>query len=162
MTVAIYAGSFDPITLGHEDVIQRAAHVFDRVIVAVGVNSSKRYIFDKDERVTLALTALDRISRKEVEVAPFEGLLVDFCKAQRASVMIRGLRALTDFDYELGIAHVNWTQAPEIETMFFVTKPAYSFVSSSMVKEIARGGGDLSKFVADDVAQALRAKFPRP
>jgi pantetheine-phosphate adenylyltransferase len=158
---AVYAGSFDPVTLGHVDLIARASNIFDQVIVGIGVNSSKKPTFSTEERIQLIAAACSDLGHN-IEVTAFEGLLVNFCKKVGASVIIRGLRAVTDFEYELGIAHANATQVPEIDTYFLPTKPEFSFVSASVVREIAKYGGDLHKYVPPVVSEALREKFKVP
>jgi len=182
MTVAVYAGSFDPPTHGHLDLIYRASRTFDRIIVGVGVNSSKKPLFETQERITLIRRCLEadwkesqswRPAKTEaadparIEVVSFGGLLVDFCAESGATVIVRGLRAVTDFEAELGIAHANASMVPHIDTFFLPTKPRFSFVSSSTVREIARhpsktGWGNLHKYVPATVIKALREKFPDP
>lgn len=163
MTKAVYAGSFDPITLGHMDLIERAFRTFDEVVIAIGVNSAKKPTFPIEERIELIkASALIGSWEPRITIASFDGLLVNFCKTIGANVIIRGLRAVSDFEYELGIAHANASQAPNIDTFFLPTKPEFSFVSSSIVREIARYGGDLSKYVTPIVEKALRAKFQVP
>lgn len=154
---AIYAGSFDPITLGHTAIIERAVKVYDRVTVAIGVNPNKRGLFSLEERRTLIESSVP----KGVEVLSFEGLLVDFAKRMNAGVLLRGLRLLTDFEHEFQLALGNRDLAPEIETVFMMTASEYVYVSSSLVKEIAMNGGDSSRYVPPAVHQALLAKFPR-
>jgi pantetheine-phosphate adenylyltransferase len=160
MTTAVYAGSFDPVTLGHLDVIQRAAKCFDTLVIGIGINSAKKTLFTSDERAEMLLTAC-RTLYPDVyaEVARFDGLLVNFCQKLGAKVIIRGLRAVTDFEYELGIAHANSSQAPEVYTFFLPTKPEFSFVSSSVVRELAKHGGKLDHYVPKNVEEALRKKF---
>jgi pantetheine-phosphate adenylyltransferase len=155
MTTAVYAGSFDPITLGHKDIIIRARMIFDVVIIAVGYNPAKKTLFSVNERIDL----INKSIGNGVEVLPFEGLLVDFCQKHQASVIVRGLRAVTDFEYELGLAAVNRTQNAAIETVFFPTHHELSFTSSSTVKEIARLNGKLSPYVSPHVEKALKLKF---
>lgn len=160
MTTAVYAGSFDPITLGHQNIIHRAVGLFDKLIIAIGVNSSKKPLFSNEERMALISRACGPlISAREIEVATFDGLLVNFCLKRNARVIVRGLRAASDFEYELGIAQANKTQQPDIETVFLNTDPNYSFVASSIVKEIARYGGNVRAFVAPEVEHALWKKF---
>ena len=160
MTIAVYAGSFDPVTLGHWSIMQRAAGLFDKLIVAIGVNSSKKVLFSTEERLSLIRRACGPlISARSIEVESFEGLLVDYCVKKGARVIVRGLRAASDYDYELGIAQANKTQQPDIETVFFSTEPKYSFVASSTVKEIARYGGNVREFVSPEVEHALWKKF---
>lgn len=162
MTTAVYAGSFDPVTLGHLDLIRRAALRFDRLIVGIGRNSQKKSVFTMDERIELIRKSLPPSEPPICEVLNFSGLLVDFCKQNRATVIVRGLRAVTDFEAELGIAHANASMASEIDTFFLPTKPQFSFVSSSTVREIAShdseaGWASLSKYVSPVVIEALRA-----
>ena len=149
----IYPGSFDPITNGHLDVIERAAKLFDRVIVAVAVNSSKVPLFSKDQRqeqITEAVAALGN-----VEVDAFDGLLVDFARDQKAQAIIRGLRAVSDFEFEFQLALMNRKLEPEIETIFMMPHETYTFLSSKLVKEVAQLGGDVSAFVPPHVEHAL-------
>lgn len=155
MTVAVYAGSFDPLTLGHTNLILRASKAFDKLIVGVGVNSSKKYLFSQEERVRLLRTSVP----DTVKVIPFEGLLVKFCKEVDATVIVRGLRAVTDFEQELGIAHANADQDPDIDTFFLPTQPTFSFVSSTVVREIAKHGGKVDHYVNSYVEKALLEKF---
>lgn len=157
--VAVYAGSFDPITLGHLDVIIRASRVFSKVIVGVGINSSKAPFFLPGDRKDLILRVRDENKLLNVEVEIFAGLLVDFCRERDASVIVRGLRFGSEFETELNIAHTNSALCPEIETVFLGTSPGHSFVSSSNAREVARYAGDLSKFVPDLVAAAMRKKI---
>jgi pantetheine-phosphate adenylyltransferase len=157
MRRAVCPGSFDPVTLGHLDVVRRAAGLFDEVVVAVGVNPSKSRLFSAEERIAMLERACARIER--VRVASFTGLLTDFCTAQDASAIVKGLRAGTDFDYELPMAHMNTTLAPGVETVYLPTSAGWSFVSSSLVKEVAGFGGDISRFVPDFVDEALRKRL---
>jgi pantetheine-phosphate adenylyltransferase len=161
--IAVYAGSFDPITLGHANIIHRAAGIFEKLHVAIGVNSSKKPLFETEERLDLIKRSLGPlISSREIVVESFEGLLVNHCVKIGADVIVRGLRAASDFDYELGIAQANKTQQPSIETVFLNTDPNYSFVASSIVREIARYGGNVRAFVAPEVEHALWKKFDVP
>ena len=152
---AIYAGSFDPPTIGHIDVIRRGAALFDELVVAVGNNPAKRYWFDLDQRESLLRESLGQVAN--VRVIRFSGLLVHAAEEQGAQVILRGLRALSDFDLEFrnGLANRDLTG---IETMFLLTEPANIFVSSSLVKEIAGNGGDVSRYVPGPVLDALRAR----
>jgi pantetheine-phosphate adenylyltransferase len=160
MRTAVYPGSFDPITLGHVDVLQRAAGVFDRVVVAVLVNPRKAPAGEADARVAaireaVAETLPDLVGRIEVRV--FDGLTVDACRVVEARHIVRGLRVISDFEAELQMAHMNRHLAPEIDTVFFMTALEYGYLSSSLVKEIARFGGDVSAMVPAGVAARLRA-----
>ena len=153
---AVYPGSFDPVTYGHLDVIQRAAARFDRLIVACLRNATKAPLFDLDERVEL----LGKVTADlgNVEVAVFEGLLVDFCKDRGVRLIVKGLRAVSDFEYELQMAQMN-SRLGDVETLFLSTSPVYSFLSSSLVKEVARFGGDVADFVPPVVAEHLERRL---
>lgn len=151
--IAVYPGTFDPITNGHSDLVKRAAKIFDRVIVAIARNPGKEPAFNIDERVELAGTVLEGISG--VEIVGFDNLLVDFVKQRDAQVILRGLRAVSDFDYEFQLAGMNRHLDPEIETVFLTPSEKYSYISSSLVREIAALGGDVSKFVHVKVKAAL-------
>ncbi|HUP15435.1 MAG TPA: pantetheine-phosphate adenylyltransferase [Acidimicrobiia bacterium] len=153
MTAALCPGSFDPPTNGHLDVINRAIEVFDRVVVGVVHNPSKTPFFGAEERVAL----LDEMVGGRAEVQAFEGLLVDFARVKNVDVVVKGLRAISDFDYELQMAQMNYTLAG-METLFIPTNPQWSYLSSSLVREVARLGGDVDTLVPDNVAKALRAK----
>lgn len=157
-TTAIYPGTFDPITYGHIDLINRAASLFDKVIVAIAINPGKQPMFSLDERVTLAKQTVDELTN--VEVCGFEGLLVNEALSMGANVIIRGLRAVSDFEYELQLATMNRRMQPKVETLFLTPAENLSFVSSSLVKEIAVLGGDVSEFVAPCVQTALKNKLP--
>lgn len=159
MSVAIYAGSFDPPTNGHLDLMERAARLFPRVIVAIGVNPTRKALFSVEERVELLRAVSSGVAN--VDVDSFQGLLVDYARRQGARVIVRGLRVGTDFDYELQIAHANADLAPEIDTIFLPTRSNYGFVSASMVREIASHGGDISRFAPANVCAALARKFGR-
>jgi pantetheine-phosphate adenylyltransferase len=156
--VGIYPGSFDPITRGHEDLIRRSLAFVDRVIVAVAINVAKQPLFTPDERLALIRTAVDD---PRVDVRSFEGLLVDFARASGASVIVRGLRAVSDFEYEFQMALMNRTLAPAIETVFLVPAFDLTYLSSSLVREVARFGGDVSALVHPAVQQALKRKYQR-
>ena len=158
MRTAIYAGSFDPITRGHEDLIRRSLEFVDRLIVAVATNSSKQPLFSVDERVALiqAATADD----PRVDVRSFSGLLVDFAAREKANLLIRGLRAVSDFEYEYQMALMNRHLSPKLETVYMVPSLDTTYISASLVREIARYGGNLSSLVHPAVADALRAKNP--
>ncbi|HYT74822.1 MAG TPA: pantetheine-phosphate adenylyltransferase [Vicinamibacterales bacterium] len=156
--IAVYPGSFDPITKGHEDLIHRSLEFVDQLIVAVAVNVVKQPLFSLDERVALIKQA---IPDKRLEVQSFEGLLAEFAKKVGASVIIRGLRAVSDFEYEFQMALMNRNLAPKIETVFLVPAFDLTFVSSSLVREVARFGGDVSPLVDPTVQQALKRKFSK-
>lgn len=151
--IAIYPGTFDPMTRGHEDVVQRAARIFSRVLVAVAGSTGKNTMFDIDERVALAREVLADIDN--VEVVPFEGLLNRFAVEQGNAVLVRGLRAIGDFEYEVQLANLNRLMEPSIETIFVAASQDYQFLSSSMVREIASLDGDVSGFVHPVVNAAL-------
>ena len=155
-TSAIYPGSFDPITNGHVDIIERGLKVFDRLIIAVLENPKKRPLFTTKERVRMIQDIF--ASKKEVEVRAFDGLLVDFARAQGTRVVIRGLRAVSDFEYEFQMALMNRSLAPDIETFFMMPSVAYSFLSSNVVREVAGLGGSVEGLVPGPVARKLRAK----
>ena len=157
MTCAVYPGTFDPITNGHTDLVQRASRLFERVIVAVAVNAGKDPAFSIQERVDLARQAMADLPG--VEVASFDSLLVDFAHQQGASVIIRGLRAVSDFDYEFQLAGMNRRLAPDIETLFLTPAEQYAYISSSLVREIASLGGDVSPFVHPAVGAALNSRM---
>lgn len=154
---AIYPGTFDPITNGHTDLIQRASRLFDKVIVAIAAHSGKQPAFALQERVALASQVLAGIDK--VEVCGFDILLVEFARQKRADVILRGLRAVSDFEYEFQLTGMNRKLAPQIETLFLMPAEQYTYISSSLVKEVARLGGDVSGFVHDTVFQALRNKL---
>lgn len=157
MATAIYPGSFDPVTRGHLDIIKRAARINDRLIVAVLNNSAKSPLFTVEERVEMLRECCKAIPNVTVE--SFGGLTVDFAKKRHATVMVRGLRAVTDFENEIQLAHTNHALMPGIETMFLATSIKWSYLSSTIVKEAARYGSDISKFVTPNVEQAVRQKF---
>jgi len=154
--IAVYPGSFDPITRGHEDLIRRARAFADRVIVAVAVNVAKQPLFTLEERVALIRQTVEDPS---VEVRSFDGLLAEFARTAGASVIVRGLRAVSDFEYEFQMALMNRNLAPKIETVFLVPAFDLTFVSSSLVREVARFGGDVSQLVDPTVQKALKRKF---
>jgi pantetheine-phosphate adenylyltransferase len=158
--VAVYAGSFDPPTLGHLDLMQRAGNLFDRVIIAVGKHPTKNPLFSFNERMDL----LNEVTRgiPNLTIDSFDGLLYQYCERVGARVIVRGLRAATDFEYELQIAHANADMAPHIDTIFLPTRTNYGFVSASLVREIASHGGDVSHYAPAAVCEALRRKFQRP
>lgn len=155
-TIGVYAGSFDPITRGHEDLIRRALAFVDRLIVAVTTNVNKQPLFSVSERVAMIRTSIGDESR--VDVQPFDGLLVDFARAQGAKLLIRGLRAVADFEYEYQMALMNRHLAPPLETIFMVPSLDTSYISSSLVREVARFGGSLQSLVHPDIATALERR----
>jgi pantetheine-phosphate adenylyltransferase len=150
---AVYPGTFDPITNGHFDLIQRAARFYDRLVIAVADNKNKESLFTLEKRVQLAKQVTKNLAN--VEVVGFSGLLVDFVKEVNGHVLLRGLRAVSDFEYEFQLASMNRKLAPEIETMFMTPAEQYSFISSSLVREISALGGDVTDFVSPEVATAL-------
>ena len=156
-TIAIYAGSFDPITKGHEDLIHRSCEFVDRLVVAVARNSAKKALFTADERVDLIRLAAG--DDPCVEVKQFQGLLVDFAREVGASLIIRGLRAVSDFEYEFQMALMNRNLSPGLETVFMVPSVETTYISSSIIREIAQYGGSLEGLVHPAVAEALRARF---
>ncbi len=157
MRTAIYPGSFDPVTFGHLDIIQRASHVMDHLIVGVLNNNSKSPLFSVEERVKMLKEVTAHLPN--VEVQSFGGLLVDFAVQSKASVIIRGLRAITDFEYELQMSQTNRKIAPNVDTIFFTTNLKYAYLSSSIVKEVAMFGGNIDEFVPPMIAQYVRDKF---
>ncbi len=157
MITAVYPGTFDPITNGHADLVARAARLFEEVIVAVARDTAKETFCEIDERVALAREVLAGFDN--VEVVSFSGLLVEFCRKRGAQVVIRGLRAVSDFEYEFQLASMNRRLAPEIETLFLTPAEQYAFISSSLVREIARLGGDVAEFVHPAVQKALADRF---
>ena len=159
MKTAVYPGTFDPITCGHGDIVRRAAILFDRVIVAVAVNAGKQPVWNVNERVELARKVLADLPN--VEVVPFDNLLIEFAKQHGAGIILRGLRAVSDFEYEFQLAGMNRQLAPEVDTVFLTPAEKYSYISSSLIREIARLGGDVSPFVHPRVDAALRERFAR-
>ncbi len=159
MTPAIYPGSFDPITNGHIDIVKRARKLFPKLYVAVVANPHKNHLFTLEERVDLTRAALNEAGINGLEVISFDGLLIECARTLGADAIIRGLRANLDFEYEFQMALTNRDLAPEFESVFFMTAKRYSFLSSSIVKEVCRYGGDISTFVPSSVADALRRKL---
>jgi pantetheine-phosphate adenylyltransferase len=155
--LAIYPGTFDPITNGHLDLVRRALPLFDHLIVAVGQNPGKRPLFDAAERVALARESLGGLDRVEIEM--FDGLLAEFAKEKGAVAIIRGLRAVSDFEFEFQMALMNRRLAPEIETVYLMPNEKYTYLSSALIKDVARHGGDVSRFVPEAVVRILREKF---
>jgi len=155
---AMYPGSFDPITNGHIYIAERAASIFDELVVGVLINKNKKYTFSIEERESMTREALSHLPN--VKVKSFDGLLVDFMRAERSRVIIRGLRALSDFEYEFQLALMNRQLAPEIETFFIVTDAKYSYLSSGVVKEVFHFGGSIKDMVPPGVFRRLRERFP--
>ncbi len=154
--IAVYPGTFDPITLGHEDIVSRAANLFDEVIVAVAGSTSKKTLFSLEERVALATAVFDT---PNVKVVGFDGLLMQFVQEQGAQMVIRGLRAASDFEYEFQLAGMNRKLYPKLETLFLTPSEQYMFVSSSLVREVAHLGGNVHQFVSQNVEDAIKKKL---
>ncbi len=155
--LAVYPGTFDPVTFGHTDLVGRAARVFDQVVVAIAESPHKKPLFSLDERIAMARRAM--ADHHNVEVLGFDNLLMDFVKSINAKVIVRGLRAVSDFEYEFQLASMNRHLESTVETLFMTPDEDFSFISSSLVKEIARLGGKVSEFVGPEVEAALRARF---
>ena len=149
MKIAVFPGSFDPITIGHVDLVKRALPLFDKIVVAIGVNSQKKYLFDLDQRIKW----LEKVFADDdrIEVGSFEGLTVDFCKDIGARYLLRGLRNASDFDYEKTISQLNHIIGNQVETVFLISRPEYSHISSTIVREIIRGGGDIRPFLPSEI-----------
>jgi pantetheine-phosphate adenylyltransferase len=158
--VAIYPGSFDPITNGHVDILRRALRLFDRVVVGLAENVRKQPLFTSSERADMIRASIGEDPRVEIDV--FEGLLVDYARKRGAAAIIRGLRAIADFEYEFQFAHMNRHLAPDVETVFLMTSDDSFYVSSSLVKEVATMGGDITRIVPPAVVTALRTKLQPP
>ena len=154
---AVYAGSFDPITLGHLNIATRGASLVDRLIIAVGENPKKNYTFPIQERISMITESVAHI--ENIEVHSFHGLLVDYCHKMDANIILRGLRAATDFDFEFQIGLANMDMAPDIETIFLLSEPQNIFISSSLVKEIATHGGDIRQYLPEPALRAIVNKF---
>lgn len=154
--IAIYPGSFDPVTKGHIDILERASKMFDKVIIAVLKNSNKKSFLPIEDRVELIKDSIKEI--KNAQVGFFEGLTVEYARKMGASFLIRGLRAVSDFEYEMQLSQANMSIAPDIGTVFLITKPKYNFISSGIVKELASFGEDVSKFVPNSVVEYLKNK----
>lgn len=158
---ALYPGTFDPITYGHLDILERASSLFEEVVITVAVNTRKESVFTEAERVSLIKQSLEgKAWAKNVRVVAFTGLLVDHARELKVNTLIRGVRQLSDFEYEFRMALMNRRLAPEIDTVFLMPQEQLTFVSATIVREVAYWGGDLSQFVPDHVAAALRQKFP--
>ena len=155
--IAIYPGSFDPFTYGHMDIVHRGLEIFDTVVIAVANNSDKNSLFTVAERVEMINQLVEHNSHVKVET--FDGLLVDYVVSKKARVILRGLRAVTDFEFEFQLAQMNHTVCQQVETLFMMTSPKFAYLSSSIVKEVGRLGGDISKFVQPLVKEELEKKF---
>jgi pantetheine-phosphate adenylyltransferase len=155
-TIAIYPGTFDPITLGHIDLAKRAAKLFDQVVIGIAENTKKQTLFTLDERVEMASKVLAKHSN--IKVISFKGLLVEFARQQNATILLRGMRAVSDFEFEFQLASMNRSLAPQIESVFLTPTEKYSFLSSTLVREVAQLGGDVSAFVHPLVNDALKEK----
>jgi pantetheine-phosphate adenylyltransferase len=153
--IAVYSGTFDPFTLGHEDVVRRAAGLFDQLVIAVAVAHHKKTLFSIERRVAILQAACKSIAN--VAVLPFDGLIMDFCAAQNACAVVRGIRNLTDFDYEAQMAAMNRKLRPQVETLFLLPDAALACISSTLVREISKLGGDVGQMVSPEVATALAA-----
>jgi pantetheine-phosphate adenylyltransferase len=159
-TLALYPGSFDPITFGHLDILQRATELFDKIILTIAINSRKEAVFTGDEREALLKKCLQgKAWADKVEIEQFSGLLVNFAKQKKAQTLIRGVRQISDFEYEFRMALTNRRLAPEVDTVFLMPNEHLTFISASLVKEVAFWGGDLSSFVPEHVADALLKKL---
>ncbi len=157
--IAVYAGTFDPITFGHIDLVERATTIFDRIIIGIAASPSKQPLFSLEERVNLCSEVLR--AHQHVEVIGFDSLLLDFVKKHGANVILRGLRTVTDFDYEFQLASMNRHLSPEIESIFLMPDENYMYISSNLVREIAKLDGDVSAFVPERVMQALKEKYQK-
>ncbi len=161
-TLALYPGSFDPITFGHLDILERAANLFEDVLVTVAVNKEKRSVFTGDERIALINECLEgKAWAKNIKVDQFTGLLVNHAKKLKAKTLVRGVRQISDFEYEFRMALTNKRLAPEVDTIFLMPDEEFTFISASLVKEIAYWDGDLTSFVPENVAEALKKKFKK-
>ena len=168
MIIGIYAGCFDPITLGHLDIIKRSFSFCDKLIIGIGVNPAKKTLFtDKEREKQIASTIYDIYKGDDffkianVKVQTFQGLLVEFAKVEKATILIRGIRSVSDFEYELTLANANKILAPGVQTVFLPTSPELAVVSSSLVKEVARYNGDISSFVPKNIEEALKTAFAK-
>lgn len=157
MVKAIYAGTFDPITNGHIDIVTRSLRFCDRLVIAIGINPNKKTMFSEEERTDLIRHTFAHFAN--IKVVSFQGLLVEYAKQIEANVLVRGIRSVSDFEYEINLANINKVLSPSIETVFLPTSPELAVVSSSMVKEVAKLGGDIARFVPDHVMKAVQSKF---
>ncbi len=157
---AIYPGSFDPLTNGHMDILERAAEMFEKIYITVAVNNRKTAVFNGEERVALIQEAIiDKPWKDKIEIEQFTGLLIDYARKKNVRILLRGVRQISDFEYEFRMALTNRRLAPEIDTLFLMPDEQLTFISATIVKEVAAWGGDLSSFVPDHVAEALQKKF---
>ena len=160
MKLAVYPGSFDPFTLGHKDILLRSSKIFDKVIVAIGENHGKQNLFSIEERISDIANEINDIGiESHVSVESFSGLIVDFALSKKANILIKGVRGPVDYDYELQMAGMNSTMNPDIETIFLISRPEYSYISSSLVKQIALMKGDYSNFVSPLMQKAIKSKI---
>ena len=160
MKLAVYPGSFDPFTLGHKDILLRSSKIFDKVIVAIGENHGKQNLFSIEERISDIRSEINDLGiESHVSVESFSGLIVDFARNKKASILIKGVRGPVDYDYELQMAGMNSTMNPDIETIFLISRPEYSYISSSLVKQIALMKGDYSNFVSPLMQKAIKSKI---
>tara|TARA_B100000029_G_scaffold475278_1_gene518395 strand:+ start:11 stop:493 length:483 start_codon:yes stop_codon:yes gene_type:complete len=160
MKLAVYPGSFDPFTLGHKDILLRSSKIFDKVIVAIGENHGKQNLFSIEERISDIANEINDIGiESHVSVESFSGLIVDFAISKKANILIKGVRGPVDYDYELQMAGMNSTMNPDIETIFLISRPEYSYISSSLVKQIALMKGDYSNFVSPLMQKAIKSKI---
>lgn len=160
---ALFPGTFDPITYGHIDLLDRASHLFDQIIVTIAVNNTKNSVFTGDEREELIRKSIaGKPWEKKIEIDQFKGLLIDYAKLKKVRFLIRGVRQLSDFEYEFRMALTNRRLSPDVDTVFLMPDEQLTFISASLVREVAYWGGDLSSFVPDIVAQALKEKFQKP
>ena len=161
MSLAVYPGSFDPFTLGHRDILLRSLKIFDKVVIAVGVNQNKKTLFTADERVEMIKKEISEIkleNNNDVKVECFEGLIVDLASKHNASSLIKGVRGPVDYDYEAQMAGMNTVMCPDLETIFLMSKPEFSFIHSSLVKQISLMGGNVTGFVSDSIKSQLKTK----
>ncbi|WP_181702858.1 pantetheine-phosphate adenylyltransferase [Chthonobacter albigriseus] len=164
MRTALYSGSFDPITFGHIDVVRRAARLFETLVIAIGVHHAKKALFSAEERISMIGRAVESIRAEtgaQIEIVTFDGLVVDAARAHGAGVIVRGIRNTTDFDYEAQMAGMNAALAPEIDVIYLAASADVRHIASSLVRQVAALGGDLSAFVPPDVADMLKARTPR-
>ena len=161
MTLAVYPGSFDPFTLGHRDILLRSLKIFDEIVIAVGVNQNKKTLFSPQERVKMIeneVKNIDMPKKNKVKVECFEGLIVDLARKYNAISLIKGVRGPVDYDYEAQMAGMNTVMCPELETIFLMSKPEFSFIHSSLVKQISLMGGDVTGFVSENIINELKSK----